>query len=484
MRSTILLPAGLTTAILLAYNTAVYAHTWVEELRLVASNGSFVGAPGYIRNFGPRIAGVDPNSNLWLLPPNGRGNAFLPTDLMCRSTQVKPQQTPDYPTLTAAPGDHIALRYLENGHVTLFTTQPGKPAGRGTVFIYATKQSQETDTYLGIHRVWNTEGTGGDKRGKLIATRPFDDGQCFQRNGKSGAREAKVGGFTAENGGSDLLCQNDFKIPSDAGTSGSYTLYWVWEWPTLNSNGDVVTNESYTSCMDISLTSKGVPAAGKFVAQTAGGKAANSVGIEAQLGDEQFLINPTAPPQPTSDDLPVGATGVPVPKPKPDNGAADPKSGAPALTKSKTIQPTPTSPPAQGFKTVTVTAKEIETVYVTGAPSSSPTSSPRTSFTTAANTVSVVVVTSTVTVRPPGATASSSAPPVYNSAFSSFTAVPMSSVLATAIPTPSPFLTPDNEVQQAGAGAAAADPATSSSSYPTPAGRQRRSRIERRSVEK
>ncbi|PVH76428.1 hypothetical protein DL98DRAFT_518020 [Cadophora sp. DSE1049] len=475
MRSTISLPAGLATVILLACNTGVYAHTWVEELRLIASNGSYVGAPGYIRNFGPRIAGVDPNSNLWLLPPNGRGNAFLPTDLMCRSTQVKQQQTPDYPTLTAAAGDHIALRYFENGHVTLFAQQPGKPAGRGTVFIYATTEPQGTDTYLGIHRVWNTEGTGGDKRGKLIATRPYDDGQCFQINGESKARQDKVGGFSTEDGGSDLLCQNDFKIPSDAGTSGLYTLYWVWEWPTLDISGNVSTNESYTSCMDINLTSKSVPAAGKFVAQKAGGKVANSVGVEAQLGDEQFLVDPTALPSLTSDNLPTG-----VPKPKPGGGAADP-TAAPVVTTSKAVQSTSTSPPAQGFKTVTVTAKEIETVYVTRDPSI-PTSSA--SSKSAAKTTPAIVSTSTVTVRQPGVTASSSAPPIYNTAFTSFTAVPMSSVLATAVPSPSPFLTPSNQVQQAGADAAAAAAEPATSSCPTPASRRRRSRIEGRSSEK
>ncbi|KAH7319290.1 hypothetical protein BKA65DRAFT_98747 [Rhexocercosporidium sp. MPI-PUGE-AT-0058] len=491
MRSALSLPAGLAAVILLACNTAVHAHTWVEELRLIASNGSYVGAPGYIRNFGPRKAGVDLDKNLWLLPPNGRGNTFLPTDPMCRSNQAKPQQTPDYPTLTAAPGDHVALRYFENGHVTLFSNNLGKPAGRGTVFIYATKESQPTDTYLGIHRVWNTEGTGGDKRGKLIATRPYDDGQCFQINGKSASRQAQAGGFTAQDG-SDLLCQNDFKIPSDAGTSGSYTLYWVWEWPTLNADGAIVVNESYTSCMDISLTSTTVAAAGKFVAQKAGGKAANSVGVEAQLGDEQFLIDPTAPPSLTSDNLPPGA-----PTGKPAVGGADPATKPatkPAATTSKAAQPEAssksTSLPAQGPKTVTVTAKEIETVYVTRDPS---TAAPSASSTSTAKTTPAIVRTSTVTVLPTAGSASPSrsAPAVYNSAFSSFSAIPMSSVLATAVPKPSPFLTPDNQVQQAaavadppyGSSAAAASAATPSSCSSPERRRKRSSRIQGRSTE-
>ncbi|KAH9220541.1 hypothetical protein DL95DRAFT_479209 [Leptodontidium sp. 2 PMI_412] len=487
MRSTLSLPAGLAAVILLACNTPVHAHTWVEELRLIASNGSYVGAPGYIRNFGPRMPGVNLDENLWLLPPNGRGNTFLPTDPICRSNQVKPQQTKDYPVLTAAPGDHVALRYFENGHVTLFTNNLGKPAGRGTVFIYATKQSLPTDSYLGIHRVWNTEGTGGDKRGKLIATRPYDDGRCFQINGKSASRQAQVGGFTGQDG-SDVLCQNDFKIPSDAGTSGSYTLYWVWEWPTLDANGAIVVNESYTSCMDINLTSTPVAAAGKFVAQKAGGKAANSVGIEAQLGDEQFLMNPTAPPSLTADNLPPGA-----PTGKPAVGGADP-APKPPVTTSKAAQPTSsptfTSLPAQSPKTVTVTAKEIETIYVTKDPS---TLAPSASSALTAKTTPAIIKTSTVTVLPTVAPkASSSASAIYNSDFSSFSATPMSSVLATDAPKPSPFLTPNNQIQQAAAVAnadadasyaASASPATSSSCSAPERRRKRLSRISRYSME-
>ena len=56
--------------------------------------------------------------------------------------------------------------YQENGHVTLPDNQPGKPANRGTVFVYGTTQPSPTDTLLAIHRVWNAAGTGGDQRGE------------------------------------------------------------------------------------------------------------------------------------------------------------------------------------------------------------------------------------------------------------------------------------------------------------------------------
>ncbi|KUJ24301.1 uncharacterized protein LY89DRAFT_556538, partial [Mollisia scopiformis] len=212
-------------------SSTVDAHTWLENIMLIGSNGSFVGNPGYPRGYGPRTANVDPDpQNVNLIPPNGRpsGNAILATDLMCKATQTIGTYTPGYGPLTAAPGDQIALRYLENGHVTKDVGQT-RPAHNGTVFVYGTNSPANTDTYLGIHRVWNTEGTGGDKRGKLIATRTFDDGRCFQVNGQplSLARVAATQ-WTSQ---SDLECQTDIQIPTEAGTSGNYTMYWVWEWP-------------------------------------------------------------------------------------------------------------------------------------------------------------------------------------------------------------------------------------------------------------
>lgn len=477
MRSLLSLPSGLAAVILLASTTTVSAHTWVEEVRKVASNGSFVGAPGFIRNYGPRIQGVNidaVNSNL--LPPNGRGNAFLPTDLMCKSNQLKGQQTKDYPTLSASPLEQIALQYHDNGHVTLYDTNQGKPAGRGTVFVYGTTESVDSDTYLGIHRTWNAAGTGGDKRGKLLATRPYDDGRCFQVNRGSKVRQASID-YPADKS-EDILCQTDVQLPGDAPTSGSYTLYWVWEWPTLDKDGKVAVNESYTSCMDISMTSQPLVASGKFVAQKPVGLDANDVAIEAQLNN-QFLVDPAAQPSLTSDNLPAGGAtqltqGV---APKTMSGApaqaisesTTSKGAGPTATAKPATAPKPSLAPNQGFQTVTVTAKEIETVYVTVNPSGSAlsASSTKTTKTTTA------ILTSTVTVIQ---TLASSASPILNTATASSTAVIMSSAIATSVPKPSPFLTPDNQVQ---GGNAAQEPSTAPAATPTctntPHRRRRRS---------
>jgi hypothetical protein len=294
MKYCTLIPAGLATLMLCVDNTE--AHSWVEKLLLIASNGTFVGTPGYPRGFVPRTSPafsdfVSENQ----IPPNGRPTAteILSTDLMCRPSQIIGNQTPGNPALVAAPGDNIALIYEENGHVTLLDRSPTKPVGSGTVFIYGTKQPSNSDTYLGIHRVWNEAGTGGDKRGKLLATRPFDDGQCYQNNTSplAESRRAELGTL-----GNDLPCQNNVQLPEDAGTSGMYTLYWLWEWPTLdNTTGKIIANQSYTTCMDIAMTPKKLANAGGFNSK----QVVDSRAIQAQLSTA-FLVDPTIAEQLTT----------------------------------------------------------------------------------------------------------------------------------------------------------------------------------------
>lgn len=354
------------------------AHTWLEHLSVIASNGKYVGDLGYPRAYVPRTAGGD--SNVHLLPPNGSGrtNAILPTDPMCQAAQTLGTQSANFPSLKAAAKDHVALAYEENGHVTLFKNQPGKPAGRGTVFVYGTKQASNSDTFLGIHRQWNADGTGGDKRGKLLAIQPFDDGRCFQ-TGSTDVAKSRSQQFGYPNTGGDLLCQNAIQLPDDAGTSGKYTLYWVWEWPYLFTNGNVQTNESYTSCVDIDLVASPVANAGAFNTQGVKGTAINSVAVEAQFSTA-FMIASPALPQPTSDNpgqvqpggiqytgsvVPAPATSA-APKPTTASAkapaAAAPTADASTTQKTSTSSKAPTSvavqntqaPAPSGFITVTV----------------------------------------------------------------------------------------------------------------------------------
>ncbi|MCJ1350290.1 MAG: hypothetical protein MMC33_000271 [Icmadophila ericetorum] len=243
------------------------AHTWIENMRIIGANGSFIGANGYPRNFLPRSApGWNDGLFTHLLPPDdlNRNNTILPTDPMCPSQQQQMTQTSGFPRLQASPGSMVSLQYEENGHVTLPWNQPGKPANRGTVYVYGTSTPQTDQKFLEVHGPsgWNSKGTGGDGQGILIGTTNFDDGQCYQVNGGniSTARKAEYpftppGNTSVYSFGSDLVCQTNILLPQDVPTGQPYTIYWVWDWPTAaNTTGlPLGKTEIYTSCMDIDI---------------------------------------------------------------------------------------------------------------------------------------------------------------------------------------------------------------------------------------
>ncbi|KAJ4513137.1 hypothetical protein HRR78_002984 [Exophiala dermatitidis] len=274
------------------------AHTWVEQLMVIAPNGTLVGQPGFARgNVLRGTPGFSDPAMVNLIPPDGRPiNQIEPTDLMCKSTQTSQTQTDGSPRLQAAPGSAVALRFQENGHVTLPDNQPGKPKNRGTVYVYGTTQPSPDDSFLAIHRVWNAEGTGGDGRGVLLSTRNFDDGQCYQVNGGQISQQRQQQFKHAFNSvmGNDLWCQQDIQLPADAPTGKPYTLYWVWDWPTMPGtpgfpNGK---QEIYTTCMDIDIVSDdGVGTVSKAQAAFAQGQAVDNAAVADEFSD---IANPTA----------------------------------------------------------------------------------------------------------------------------------------------------------------------------------------------
>lgn len=219
---------------------------------------------GFVGRGDPGFKG-DISDDLRQLPPNGRaeGAVILKTDTLCSPQQSTSNYSAKYPMLTTAPGDFLALRHEENGHVTLPQTQQNKPRNRGTIYIYGTDQARPNDTLLAVHNVWNTKGTGGDKRGRLLATRNFDDGQCYQDNSGaiSKSRQKQFSKVAANPEGADLWCQSDIQLPSDITTGANYTLYWVWDWPTLSKANAMIGDEGvnvtkpeiYTSCMDLKI---------------------------------------------------------------------------------------------------------------------------------------------------------------------------------------------------------------------------------------
>ena len=280
----------------LGLSSLTSAHTWIEQMMVVAPNGTMVGNPGYARgNVLRSTPGFSDPTMVNLIPPNGGRtiNTIFDTDLMCKSSQTTQTQTNGSPRLQAAPGANIALRYQENGHVTLPQNQPGKPANRGTVYVYGTTKPSPTDSLLGIHRVWTPDGTGGDGRGVLLSTQNFDDGQCYQVNSGSISvqRQAQFSHVATSLMGADLWCQQDIALPADA--SGTYTLYWVWDWPTLPGTPGFPDGkqEIYTTCMDIdvqgSAGSQSEIATNSFIK----GQSLDTAGISSELAD---IANPTA----------------------------------------------------------------------------------------------------------------------------------------------------------------------------------------------
>lgn len=127
----------------------------------------------------------------------------------------------------------------------------------GVVYVYGTSQPKEDDTLLGIHGQWTLDGKGGDGRGRLLTSQYFDDGQCYQINigyiseqrQTQFHRVAEPGSFQ----GANLWCQTDVLLPNDLEVGKDYTLYWVWDWPTMDGTGTVTLPELYTTCMDVTI---------------------------------------------------------------------------------------------------------------------------------------------------------------------------------------------------------------------------------------
>ena len=96
------------------------AHSWNEQLTVI-ENGFFTGCNSYPRGYISRSdPGFNDNMMTYLLPPLDSGRTRVnDSDLVCSPTQESASQTDDYPRLSASPRAYVAMKYLENGHVTL-----------------------------------------------------------------------------------------------------------------------------------------------------------------------------------------------------------------------------------------------------------------------------------------------------------------------------------------------------------------------------
>ena len=358
--------------------SSVCAHSWVEQLSVIAPNGTFIGAPGYARGNVLRQGGTNVDKAMvYLLPPDGRDptQGILPSDPMCfPGHQQQATQTDGSPRLKAAAGDLVAVRYQENGHVTLPQNQPGKPDNRGTIYVYGTTQSSPNDKFLDIFGKWNADGSGGNKAGKLLATFNYDDGQCYQINGGqiSTARQKQFPHQASQLMGADLWCQNDLALPSDAPSGKPYTLYWVWHWSTAPGAPGVPNGktEIYTTCMDIDVQGA---AANKAAVQFTQGQPVDRAAVPGQLSAIQAgkpMIAPTA--LPSSEKLsgnapaPAASSATLSPNPQAPAGAppasAAPQSPAAASPSAGAQPPAAQQPPAAEQPEVTKTV--ISTVYL------------------------------------------------------------------------------------------------------------------------
>lgn len=309
---------------------------------------------------------------------------------MCKASQTITNQTSGFPRLQTSPGDKIALGYQENGHVTEFFIQAGKPSNRGTVYIYATTAPKDTEIFNSIHKVWTTDGKGGDKRGILLAAQNFDDGQCYQTNPSklSVERQAKFP-VAVGNGlmGPNLWCQNNVMIPLNAPVNKPYTLYWVWDWPTAagaDGPGTPGKNETYTTCMDVDMvassSNKALDSASFEVTTENRNQAAvpdyftqlqKNQNIVVQAPSDGSVSSTTGPTEsPSASASTTGSTTTP-----PGTASAD----GPQVTvyPISTVMTTATMVPSRtpnGMTTITVTPTVTitETVKASGSPASPP----------------------------------------------------------------------------------------------------------------
>lgn len=346
------------------------AHSWVEELTLLAPNGTFTGPKGYPRGMVQRSATFQDTMMQWLLPSNN-SNQITPEMTICRQSQQTQNYTAGNPMLRAPAGGSIALRYQENGHVTQPWIIPNKPQGSGGVYVYGTTQPQAGDTLQGIYKKWTLDGTGGDGRGRLLTSQFFDDGQCYQvsdypisvQRQQEFPRKAEPGSVE----GTNLWCQTDVKLPSDLANGTNYTLYWVWDWSTLSDSNTVTTPQFYTTCMDVSIMDA-APDSGEdavsFAPVTNYGENAISTIFESLTGT--VTVPATLTPGHATSEAPLTLTTLPAdastatsaspPSSATDSVASQAGAAAPALQQSTQ---------ADCSATATVTSTTVSTSVVT-----------------------------------------------------------------------------------------------------------------------
>lgn len=404
----------------LAIVPVAQGHTWIEQLRNVNDKGQYVGEYGYPRGM---VAKTDPGFNGFSMNyeiPAGTGppgdNVFIRNDtILCHKDQRQQKQSSNkYPRLQAVPGGFIAMRYMENGHVTKPENQKGKPEHAGTVFVYGTTQPKEDEKLVDVLH-WTQDGKGGDGRGTLIATNNYDDGRCYETNEtpEYQQRAKKVPNYAMGQGDDGpgtmpLFCETNVQLPKTADLGKPYTMYWVWQWNTAPGIDPTYTkgkDEYYTTCIDVDVASADVALAAdaepkfalgqqdamaKAVPDFASRTAAMTDPLKGEVGPIFGGGNQTSAPSAPAPGAPSQApahTPAPAPSQAPaPSSPAPPLSGQPPQASGPAVVPTltqrpgaaPSSPPDSGnVVTVTDTVFVTMTASETGAPPSTMVTSKR-----------------------------------------------------------------------------------------------------------
>lgn len=225
------------------------AHTWLEALRSIASNGSFTSTPGFQRGFIPRNDSSFSDDALTY-----RITAKDATTPLCHPRQqvANGYTNPQYPRLNASAGSWVALTYEENGHVSNPQVPEGRPFRSGNVYVYASTTIRDEE-FSAVHGNWTADGPL--ESGRLIASHYYDDTLCFQDQGANpspiNAHRKGAANLTSVN------CQTDIQIPVDI-KGDVLALYWVWDW-SLWPNMPNTSYEAYTSCSEIDISQGGAP---------------------------------------------------------------------------------------------------------------------------------------------------------------------------------------------------------------------------------
>lgn len=355
------MPSILTTT-LAALAVAPFAtgHSWVEQMRNVNKKGEYVGEYGYPRGMVSKTdKGFTGDSMNWLLPVQPK--VFIDeTSPLCHTSQRKQEQSSDkYPRLQAVAGGFVAMRYMENGHVTKPQNQLGKPKKGGTIFIYGTTQPKEDERIANVLR-WTEDGKGGDGRGVLLAMNDFDDGRCYETNTTPIHDERIVlspnyAMGQAENGPGTmpLFCESNVQLPETAALGKPYTFYWVWQWNTAPGGVDpsylLGKDEYYSTCIDVDVTSKDIALAAVAESKYAlGQQDAMAVAVKGWASRTALMTNALE-----GEVGPIFGGGQQTPAPSAPGTAPAAKPSAPPAAAPSGKPPKVSSEPEHAIPTVT-----------------------------------------------------------------------------------------------------------------------------------